>query len=60
MAVPQSKTSKARKNKRRAHHALTPVARTRCGRCQSWTLPHSICDNCGYYRGRALIPVEEF
>lgn len=60
MAVPQSKTSKARKLKRRAHHALTEVVRTRCTRCSASTLPHAICENCGYYRGRALIPVEEF
>ncbi|MFN0060211.1 MAG: 50S ribosomal protein L32 [Planctomycetota bacterium] len=59
MAVPQRRTGKARKRKRRAHHAMVEVQRTRCTRCKAFTLPHSICENCGYYRGRALIQVEE-
>ena len=60
MAVPQRKTNQARKRKRRAHDAVRPILRTKCTRCNSLTLPHSICDVCGTYRGRALLAVEEF
>ncbi|MCA8959507.1 MAG: 50S ribosomal protein L32 [Planctomycetes bacterium] len=60
MAVPQHKVSRARKLKRRAHHALTETTRTRCPNCNHPRLPHSICENCGHYRGRALIQVEDF
>ncbi|HIA27784.1 MAG TPA: 50S ribosomal protein L32 [Planctomycetes bacterium] len=60
MAVPKRKTSRARKLKRRAHDGLTEAQRCRCTRCGDWTLPHSVCENCGHYRGRALLPVEGF
>ncbi|MAW78326.1 MAG: 50S ribosomal protein L32 [Planctomycetes bacterium] len=60
MAVPQRKTNQARKLKRRAHDAIRPVSHTHCSRCNSLTLPHSICDNCGTYRGRTLLAVEDF
>lgn len=59
MAVQQNKVSKARKNKRRAHDAIQAAQRIRCSRCNSWQLPHRICDVCGFYRGKALLPVEE-
>ncbi len=59
MAVPKRKVSKARKLKRRSHHALKEVLRIRCDRCNSWMLPHHICEVCGHYRGKALLPVEE-
>lgn len=59
MAIPQRKISRARKRKRRSHHALVEVQRIRCLRCNSWILPHTICETCGHYRGRALIPIEE-
>lgn len=59
MAVQQNKVSKARKNKRRAHDAIAAVQRVRCQRCTSWKLPHRICEVCGFYRGKALLPVEE-
>ncbi len=60
MAVPQRKTNQARKLKRRAHDALGPIRYSKCTRCKSLTLPHSICENCGTYRGRTLLAVEDF
>ena len=60
MAVPQNKTSKARELKRRSHHALRDVTRTRCSQCGAHRLPHSICENCGHYRGKTLLKIEEF
>jgi len=60
MAVPQRRTSLARKRKRRAHHALVDVQRVHCPRCNAWNLTHAICENCGHYRGRMLLPVEGF
>ncbi|MEM7260882.1 MAG: 50S ribosomal protein L32 [Planctomycetota bacterium] len=60
MAVPQNKVSRARKLKRRAHHALSETTKTRCPKCSQYRLPHSICENCGYYRGRTLLRIEDF
>ena len=58
MAVPQRKTSKARKLKRRAHHAMSEPARVRCSRCNDLTPPHTVCETCGHYRGKAILTVE--
>jgi len=58
MACPQKKTSKSRKNKRRAHHALAELSLARCKRCGAATLPHAVCNNCGYYRGKPVVDLE--
>jgi len=59
MPVPKRRTSKARKRKRRSHHALTPVRTVVCKQCGHATLPHAVCANCGYYRGREVLTIEE-
>jgi large subunit ribosomal protein L32 len=61
VAVPKRKTSKTRKNWRRAHHALAAPARARCPQCGASRLPHRVCSECGHYRGatRIEIPDEE-
>lgn len=60
MAVPQRRTSPSRKRMRRAHDALKETQRIRCDRCNAWNLPHTVCENCGHYRGKVLLPVEGF
>jgi large subunit ribosomal protein L32 len=55
MAVPKRRMSKARKRKRRAHDAIQPVAQIRCSNCSSAVIPHRVCSNCGYYRGRDVL-----
>lgn len=59
MPVPKRRTSKARKRARRAHHALTPIQTVICRQCGHATLPHAVCSNCGWYRGRQVLVVEE-
>jgi len=56
---PKRKLSKARKRKRRSHHALTPQATVICGHCNHVTLPHRVCPNCGWYQGRQVVETEE-
>lgn len=58
MAVQQKKVSKARKNKRRAHHFLTQGSLAKCKQCGAATRPHAVCDNCGHYRGKLVIDLE--
>jgi large subunit ribosomal protein L32 len=73
MAVPKRRTSKERKRKRRSHHGLsapnipssgkTRAAGTRsqkffCSHCNQPKPPHTICPNCGYYRGQPVVEVE--
>jgi len=52
MAVPRNRTSNARKNSRRAHHAKTPRHLTRCPNCNAEKLPHHMCSACMTYKGR--------
>ncbi|QNN24526.1 50S ribosomal protein L32 [Planctomycetales bacterium ZRK34] len=47
---PKQRTAKARKLKRRSHHALDATQSVVCPRCGSPRLPHAACDNCGFVR----------
>ncbi|MGQ0551951.1 MAG: 50S ribosomal protein L32 [Planctomycetota bacterium] len=58
MAVPKRRTSKARKRKRRAHLALSQPSATLCARCGTEKQPHTVCNNCGYYRGRDVLSLD--
>lgn len=59
MAVPKQRTSKTRRNKRRAHDALKPVQVVNCPQCNEPMAPHRVCPSCGMYKGRQVIKVEE-
>lgn len=59
MANPKHKTSKARRDKRRSHHALRVPGMSVCPNCQEFKLPHRICPSCGHYRGKEILTVEE-
>jgi large subunit ribosomal protein L32 len=58
MALPKRKTSKARRDKRRSHSALTPPVTEDCPQCHSPKLPHHVCPTCGTYAGRDVIEVK--
>ena len=61
MAVPKSKISRSRRNKRRSHHALSPQARMECPACGELKRPYQVCPECGFYNGREVIArTEEF
>ena len=52
MAVPKSKVSKARRDKRRANWKLEAPGLIKC-ECGAYRLPHRICPSCGKYNGRS-------
>ena len=59
MAVPKRKTSKQRKNKRRASsYRLNKVTIVECPQCHAPKQPHRICTECGYYKNREVISVD--
>ena len=58
MAVPKRKTSSTKRDTRRAHDALTPSGISTCPQCHSPKLPHRVCAECGYYKGREVIDTE--
>jgi large subunit ribosomal protein L32 len=55
MAVPKKRTSRARRDKRRATHGASAPRLNECPRCHSPRLPHRVCKTCGTYAGREVI-----
>jgi len=63
MAVPKAKTSKWRRNQRRAQNFFNKFKRSvpslsECSNCGEKILPHRVCPYCGHYRGREVISVD--
>ncbi len=59
MAVPMRKLSKRRTRMRASHHAMSPKNLRECPQCGAPGLPHRVCGNCGYYRGREVVAKED-
>jgi len=59
MALPKRRHSKARRDKRRSHHALPLPGYTYCTHCDAPIMPHSVCNICGYYKDKKIIKVKE-
>jgi large subunit ribosomal protein L32 len=58
MAVPKKKTSKARRDSRRAHHdRVRLMSLVVCSRCGEPRLPHRACPHCGFYKDRIVVSV---
>jgi large subunit ribosomal protein L32 len=58
--LPVKRTSRARRNNRRSHHALCAAHTVVCPNCGSPKRPHAACGNCGYVRpGLSLRQDEE-
>ena len=55
MAVPKRKTSKARRDSRRANYKTTVPAIMECPRCHQAKRAHFACPQCGYYDGRKVM-----
>jgi large subunit ribosomal protein L32 len=59
MAVPKRKTSKARRDKRRAANIkMTAPNVIECPQCHEPTVPHRVCPSCGQYKGQEVISVK--
>lgn len=57
MGVPKRKTSKARKNRRRAMLKITGPTLVLCPKCHHPKLAHHVCSSCGYYKDRQVVEV---
>jgi len=56
--LPKRKHSISRRNRRRAHDALSLKHLVRCESCGEYRVAHRVCPNCGSYRGQTVIEVE--
>ncbi len=59
MPNPKHRHSRTRRDKRRAHDALTPPGHSLCTSCFEAKLPHHVCPHCGSYKGRDVVEVHE-
>ncbi len=60
MPNPKHKHSRSRRDMRRtAKTRLVPPGFSLCPQCHELKLPHYTCMNCGTYKGKAVIIVEE-
>ena len=59
MAVPKRKTSKARRDKRRANWKLALPGVVKCPQCGEAKLSHRVCKHCGYYNKKQVMKVGE-
>ncbi len=60
MAVPKSKVSKQRRNKRRSSvwKLKTPEVAT-CPKCGAPVMPHRVCKSCMTYNGHDMSPEKD-
>lgn len=58
MPVPKRKTSKSKRDSRRAQHKLSVETASFCPQCKSPKLPHRACPKCGTYKGREVTPLD--
>lgn len=56
---PKRKHSSGRRDRRRAHDALTTRTLVACSNCGEMHVSHTVCSNCGTYDGREVIAVEK-
>jgi large subunit ribosomal protein L32 len=59
MAVPKRKTSKARRDQRRANWKLNAPGFVACPQCHEPKMPHHVCPECGYYDGKEVVKAAE-
>jgi large subunit ribosomal protein L32 len=55
MAVPQRRTSKTRRDKRRTHFKLQVPGMVACENCGEMKISHHVCGVCGHYKGKEIV-----
>jgi len=58
MAHPKRKISKTRRDKRRTHYKAVMPALGVCSNCGATVKLHTVCGECGYYRGKLAVEKE--
>lgn len=53
--VNRMRATRSHRNNRRSHHALDAARFSKCEKCSAPHLRHSVCMNCGTYRGKNVL-----
>ena len=60
MAVPKRRKSSSRRDMRRAQHDRVSAPNLiPCPNCSAPMLPHRVCNECGHYKGSAVVVAAE-
>ena len=61
MAAPKRRTSRARRDRRRAHWIARTVKpnTNRCPHCEAPKASHRVCLKCGYYDSKVVVEVQK-
>jgi len=59
MAEPKKRLTSSRSGNRQSHDALKMQNLIACQHCKSRILPHRVCPNCGYYKGKKVIELKD-
>lgn len=60
MAVPKRRTSRMKRNQRRANHDKVSAPNlVPCPNCGDVMVPHRVCDACGHFKGRQIVQGKE-
>lgn len=54
MAVPKKRTGKSAQGHRRSNWKATKPEVTNCSKCNAIIPTHTVCPECGYYKGKAV------
>ena len=61
MAVPKKRTGSSAQGHRRSNWKATKPATTTCSHCGAVVMAHTVCTECGYYKGKpASIKHEDY
>ena len=58
-ALPKTRVSKGRRDRRRTHDKLPELNLIECNNCGEYKMPHRVCPHCGTYRGREVFDMDE-
>ena len=57
--VNRMRATRAHRDNRRSHHALSEARFSKCENCGSVKKTHLLCPNCGQYRGKKIIDMNK-
>lgn len=56
---PKNKSSKARRDSRRANWKMTAPNLVKCSKCGELMMPHRVCKACGSYNKKEIVSTEK-
>lgn len=56
--VNRMRATRAHRDNRRSHHALSDARLSKCSNCAALHRSHVMCGQCGYYKGRMVVDMK--